>query len=490
VHSRYRRMLADAPAGGQRVMIELVVRRFFCGNPGCPAKTFAEQVAGLTTRHARRTPLLRGMLEAIALELAGRAGQRLAEVLGLPASRSTLLRLIGALPDPECGAAPAVTGVDDFAFRRGCVYGTILVNAATGDVVDLLPDRQTDTFAQWLKDHPGAEVICRDRAGAYAEGASTGAPDAIQVADRWHLWHNLAGYVEKAAARHSTCLKDPAPEPTPEPVGELAPRAADTAQTGLAAVPGQPGLATRTADRHAAVHALLGQGKNLAQICRELGLSRGTVRRFARAADPGELTGPRASRPSQLDKHRDYLHQRFGEDCTNATVLFTELRNRGYRGSYGTVKRYVRPFRTLGTAPPPAPKPPTTREVSRLILTDPANLDEQDKAVLTKIRDRCPDLNTIATSVTEFAKMITQLDGDHLDDWITTAQATGSPDLASFTNGLLSDYDAVRNGLTLTWNSGTVEGNVNRVKMIKRQMYGRAGFTLLRKRVLLTGKPP
>jgi transposase len=483
-------MLADAPAGGQRTMIELAARRFFCGNPGCQAKTFAEQVAGLTTRHARRTPLQRGMLEAIAVELAGRAGQRLAEVLGLPASRSTLLRLIGALPDPVCGAAPAVTGVDDFAFRRGCVYGTILVNAATGDVVDLLPDRQTDTFAQWLKDHPGAEVICRDRAGAYAEGASTGAPDAIQVADRWHLWHNLAGYVEKAAARHSTCLKDPAPEPTPEPVDELALPAADTAQTVTAAGPGQRTLATRTAERHAAVHALLDQGKTIAQICRELGLARGTVRRFARAAGPGELTRPRASRPSQLDSHREYLHQRFREGCTNAAMLVTELRDHGYRGSYGTVKRYVRPFRTLGTTPPPAPKPPTTREVSRLILTDPGNLDEDDKTLLAQIRGRCPGLDAIATSVTEFAKMITQLNGDRLDDWIAAAQASGSPDLGSFAKGLLSDYDAVRNGLTLAWNSGVVEGNVNRVKMIKRQMYGRAGFTLLRKRVILTGKPP
>jgi transposase len=482
-------MLADAPAGGQRVMIGLAARRFFCGNPGCPAKTFAEQVAGLTARHARRTPLQRGMLEAIAVELAGRAGQRLAEALGLPASRSTLLRLIGALPDPVCGTAPAVTGVDDFAFRRGCVYGTILVNAETGEVVDLLPDRETGTFAQWLKDHPGAEVICRDRAGAYAEAARTGAPDAIQVADRWHLWHNLAGYVEKAAARHSKCLKDPTPEPPPEPAGQQEVPAADTVQTTTAGL-GKRTLATRTAERHAAVHALLGQGKNIAQICRELGLARGTVRRFARAAGPGELTGPREGRPSQLDSHRDYLHQQFSAGCTNAAVLHAELRERGYRGSYGTVKRYVRPFRTLATTPPPAPKPPTTREVSRLILTDPANLDEDGKTLLGTIRGRCPGLDTIAASVTEFAKMITQLNGDQLDGWIATAQASGSPDLGSFTKGLLSDYDAVRNGLTLPWNSGVVEGNVNRVKMIKRQMYGRAGFTLLRKRVILTGKPP
>jgi transposase len=485
VHSAYGRRLADAPAGGHRVLIRLAVRRFFCGNPECPKKTFAEQIDGLTSRRARRTPPLARALTAIALALAGRAGSRLAVLLGLLASRSSLLRLIMALPDPQPGPVP-VLGVDDFAFRRGRDYGTVLVNAETGEPVDLLRDREADTFAGWLKDHPGTEVICRDRAGAYADGARTGAPDAVQVADRWHLYHNLCGHVEKAVARHRDCLKEPEPEHEPpageEPAADLEQAAATAARQRAA----DSVLARRTAERYEQVQALRAQGLGIKPIMRRTGLAKETVRRFYRAQAVEEvLAKTMDGRPSLLDDYKPYLHQRWNQGCTNVRQLHAELRDRGYRGGYGTIRDYVQPFRDLGAAPPAVPAPPKARDVASWILADPDHLDDENKATLAQIRDRCPDLDALASHVTEFAKILTGLHGDRLDDWITAVEADDQPELHSFAHGIKRDHDAVVNGLTMPWSSGVVEGNVNRLKMLKRQMYGRATFGLLRKRVLL-----
>jgi len=485
-HSTYERRLADAPIGGRRVVIQLAVRRFFCGNPGCPATTFAEQVDGLTARRARRTPPLRRMLAGIALALAGRAGARLAPVLDLAAGRSSLLRLVMAVPDPETGTV-TVLGVDDFAFRRGRDYGTVLVDAQTGKPVDLLRDREADTFAGWLKEHPGTEVICRDRAGAYADGGRRGAPDAVQVADRWHLYHNLAGHAEKAVARHRGCLDEPAPEPAPgEPAGEPAPDLQQAAAAAAAQRAEESALAVRTRERYEQVQVLRAQGKGIKPIMRETGLAKETVRRFYRAASADQLLAKiRGGRPSLLDEHKPYLHQRWNEGCTNVRQLHAELRDRGYTGGYGTIRLYVQPFRETGAAPPAVPGPPKARDLASWILKDPGNLDEDEQAGLARARERCPHLDALAGHVTEFAKILTGLHGDRLDDWIAAVEADDQPDLHSFTRGLKQDHDAVLNGLTLTWSSGVVEGNVNRIKMIKRQMYGRASFPLLRKRVLL-----
>jgi len=487
VHSRYRRRLADAPVGGHPVALWLGVRRFFCGNADCKAVTFAEQFEGLTSPRSRRTPPLARMLAAIALAMAGRAGTRLAADLDLPASRTGMLRLVMALPDPEAGTV-TILGIDDFAFRRGRDYGTILIDVETGRPVDLLRDREADTVADWLKEHPGIKVICRDRARAYADGARQGAPAADQVADRWHIYRNLCEHVGKAAARHRSCLEEPAGNPE-RPAAPEAPEVPDLRQAATGAVArraGEPALAVRTRQRYDLVQSLKAQGKGIKPIKRETGLARETVRRFYYAESVDELLATvKDARPSILGEHKPYLHQRWNEGCTSARQLHAELKERGYPGSYWTVRDYVLPFRETGAAPPAVPGPPKARDLTRWITADPDNLDDEDKAKLAAARERCPHLDALAGHVTEFAKILTGRHGGRLDGWITTVEADDQPDLHSFARGIKRDYDAVLNGLTMTWSSGIVEGNVNRLKMLKRQTYGRAAFPLLRKRALL-----
>jgi len=489
VHSRYARRLADGAAGGRPVVICLTVRRLVCGNSGCAAVTFAEQVEGLSGRYLRRSlPLLR-LLAGIGLELAGRAGSRLAGLLGIRVHPVTLLRLVAALPEPGIGAAPEILGVDDFALRKSRVYGTVLVDLGTGAAIELLPDREAATLEAWLNAHPGAAVICRDRAGAYAEGARDGAPDAVQVADRWHLWHNLGEYVEKAVAAHRGCLtgSDGAPPQRSGAPASPGPASPPAEPEGLRDVCGRERrLVARTRDRHAAVHGLLAAGHSQREAAALLGLSCDTVNRFAAAASPGELLVKATSRETKLDRYKPYLRQRWNEGITTAAVLHAELQAKGWNGSVQAVARYVRPFRAMTAAPPPGPVIPSTRKITRWLLTHPDKLDDDQRARLAGIQDRCPHLRALAAHVRSFAEMMTRRTGDQqLDCWLAAVEADDQPELHSFANGIRKDQPAVTAGLTLPYSSGAVEGNVTRIKMIKRQMYGRASFALLRKRVIL-----
>ena len=244
-------------------------------------------------------------------------------------------------------------------------------------------------------------------------------------------------------------------------------------------------VAQRTRERYEAVQALLAQGKGIKPIMRELGLAKATVHRFARAASIEELLAAARDRRSILDKFKPYLHQRWNAGCTNAVQLHAEIRAAGYRGSYATVRGYLEPFRAVGAAPPAAPAPPKVRHVAGWLLRDPATLSNDEQASLRGVQDRCPHLDALAGHITEFAKILTGRHGDRLDAWIAAVEADDQPDLHAYAAGLKRDHAAVLNGLTLPHSSGPVEGNVNRIKMIKRQMYGRASLSLLRKRVIL-----
>jgi transposase len=504
VHGGYARVVADGAAGGRPVLIALPVRRFRCPDPSCPKAAFAEQAGGVSERYRRRSVPLPGMLAGFGLELAGRAAARLAGTLGVPVRSSTVLRLVMALPDPPVTAAPEVTGVDDFALRKGRVYGTVIADAESGEVVDLLPDREAATPEAWLKAYPGAEVICRDRAGAYADGAAAGAPGAIQVADRWHLWHNLGEYVEKAVVAHRGCLTGPPDEPAAGGQDALLsqfpgadPATAPPVPDGLRDACGRERvLVSRTLDRHAAVHDLLQAGRSRREAAEIPGLSRNTVNRFAREPGPAGLLVKATGRESKLDPFKPWINRRRNEGRTSAAALHAEMTaTQGWTGSVQAAERYVRQFRTAGgrtragRAPrpaPAAPPAPKTRQITRWLLTRPGTLDADDQARLAAVTASCPHPGALAGHIRTFAEMMTRRQGLlALEDWLTAAEADDQPQLHSFVNGIRRDQQAVTAGLALPWSSAAMEGNVNKIKMLKRQMYGRAGFPLLRKRVIL-----
>jgi transposase len=472
VRGRYWRRLRDTAAGGRRVLIWLLVRLLRCGNAQCPRGSFAEQPAGLAVPYARTTPLLAGQLAAVAVALGGRAGSALAAVLAVEVSRDTLIRVLMALPDPAA-ALTRVLGVDDFSLRRGRTYATVLVDMEAGVPVDVLPDREAATLAAWLREHPGVRVICRDRGTAYAQAARDAAPGVPQVADRWHIWHNLCEHAGKAVARHQDCLPGaaracPGRQPEPEPGGPG---------------PGVPAdLESVITGRHQAVRRLRAAGATQAEAAAGLGLSLQLTGRYWRAASAAALLKARGA--SVLDPWKPYLRRRWDAGITTIAVLHREITALGYAGSEPTTYAWLALLKLA--APPKPPAPPTARQAAGWILTDPARLDPADAAALAAIRARCPELDALTRHVTEFAKILTGRHGSRLDAWMAAVDADDQPELHSFTTGIRQDYTAVRNGLTLPWNSGLVEGLNTRTKLLKRQMYGRAAFPLLRKRILLT----
>ena len=500
VHSRYTRHLAEQPVFGRRVRLRMTVRRFFCDDPGCPRRIFVERLDGFAARLARTTTPLAQAHLVLGLALGGEAGARLAERTGMPTSADTLLRRVkraGARSSP----CPRLVGIDDWAWCKGQRYGTLVVDLDTGHVIDLLPDRDAATVKAWLEAHPGIELIRRDRASAYSRAATEAAPGAQQVADRWHLLKNVREAIERVLERHLPIIAEACRPADSDPGGVDASPGVECVTAGDAAPEGtsiaspqdERALAKRgrRVERFEQIHELRRRGISIRQIARDLGMTRKAVRRDLRHERCPDDRFRRARR-SRMDAQRDWIDARVAEGRIKASELHRDLAARGVRLSYAAVRRYlterlgragkVRP-RVNAAKPKPA-RPPSPRQLSFDWIRCPEKRTVEARARLESIRAASPDLTIALDLADAFAALIRKRSTGTLAEWLALAEVSPCPEMRHFAEGIRRDESAVNAAMTLSWSNGPVEGHVNRLKAIKRQMYGRAGFTLLKARVV------
>jgi transposase len=505
VHSHYQRTLRDLPCQGQPVTLCVQARRFRCLNPACARQTFAEPLADAARPFAQRTERLGELQCHLGLALGGAAGTRLAARLTMPVSADTLLRLVkGADRRADRPPVPRVLAVDDWSWRRGRRYGTILVDLERNAVVDLLPDRQTDSLAEWLRQHPGIEVVARDRAGAYADGIRQGAPNAVQVCDRWHLLRNLGDAVQAVVGRHHADIRRVSrhiAEETAALAASMPMAAPDPVTPAAAERRSQASYARRQARYEEAVR-LKAMGMPLKRIAATIGVERKTVRRWLRAGGIPSWRQPRRS--GILGRYADYLNRRWSEGCRNAAQLWREIVALGFTGRPGTVRRWAKmakvpmataigmpseggQWRKSGSqrnseseAPAEANQPPTTRQITRLLMTDD-ELSEADRGLVSRLLMQVPGLADCIAAAKRLNQVLRRKSRESLDEVLNSAAGTA---LKEFAINLRRDLSAVQAALDLPWTTSPAEGQINRLKMLKRTMYGRAGFDLLRARVL------
>lgn len=494
IHSHYHRTLADLPCTDLRVTLTLQVRRFFCANPECSQRIFTERLPGLVVPWARRTSRLADTQTQIGLLAGGSVGERLALTLRIPAGDDVLVRLIRRTELPST-PTPRVLGVDDWAIRKGHTYGTVLVDLETQQVVDLLPDRESKTLASWLRDHPGVEIISRDRAGAYAEGATEGAPQAQQVADRWHLLKNLGEALRKVLESHAHALKrlavtDPQPEISLNGASLFVPPAPPSQPAE------DPQCRAQRYARYDEVRRLHRQGMSQKAIAALMGLDRKTVQKYLAAETFPERQA--RVRFSILDPYKAYLLERWQQGNCNVRQLFRENQQQGYPGSLGVISQFMAELRRQNGLPPytrmfasdgqplniPS-NPLTPRKATWLVLSRPETHQMDDLQLINRLRTVHSDIELAIDLAQSFARLVRQHLGEPFDRWLERARTSSLSSFRSFAASIQRDYAAVRAAITLLWSNGQVEGQVNRLKFLKRQMYGRAKFDLLRIRVLL-----
>jgi transposase len=491
IHSRYCRTLRDLPCQGAILRICLQTRRFYCRVRDCPRRIFTQRLPAVTLPYGRQTCRYHEALLAIGYALGGEAGRRLAMQLGIDSSADTILRVISRSASPESAAGVKVLGVDDWAWRRGHRYGTVLVDLERRQPIDLLPDRESGTLARWLQAHPTVRIISRDRAGAYADGARQGAPDAVQVADRFHLFCNLSQALQRVLERLGSVLRR---IELPEPASAASEaRGTDNAEGAPRLVPEAPlnqkeqtrlHVREKRKELFKAVRAAYARGVNKRAIARQFCIDSRTVRRYLRAQEFPERAPRR--RHSELDSFREYLEKRWADGCHNASQLCRELRKQGYGGQRSRVKEYVQPWRTKSLQARSKPRRtfPNVRLVAFWLTKPPMQRSSDEQRWVDAVTAGHPHVAAAEHLAQQFRQVFKDRNSDALNAWLARSIASGVPELKRFVAGIHRDYEAVAAAVEQSWSNGPVEGQVHRLKLLKRQMYGRGGFQLLRRRVL------
>lgn len=507
VHSHYERTLADLPCVQFRLKLILQVCKFFCPNTECRRRIFTERLPEVAVPWARKTMRFVQRLQALGLALGGAAGARLGDRLGYAICGSTLLNHLKKLSLPDF-KTPKVLGVDDFAFRKGHNYGTILVDLETHQPIALLADRKAETLVEWLQAHPGIEVLSRDRSKAYKSAMDKAAPDAVQVADRFHLVKNLSETIatvlgdygpelraaDKSQRQALVASNDEAivlitPKPAPNPEAEL-PQSAQAIQQ-------------HRIEQQKTIKALSAQRWPQAAIAQKVGVSTRTVQRFLASPDffPKK---PRQAAMGQsiLAPYKQQILDWWNAEVRQTTVLMALLRSLGYQGSARTLQRYIARLRSAQGLPPinfrvmpslpkvvdPQTPPLTPRRAAYLAVLKPENRESDDVVLLEKLRHQHPNIEQLFELADEFLQLLRERTASTFDTWMMAALTCSIKPFQSFAKGLLDDYAAVKAALATTVSNGPVEGLNNKLKMLKRQMYGRAGLDLLTKRFILVGE--
>jgi transposase len=432
----------------------------------CRRCIFAERFGDdVLPSRSRRTARLDYIVHHLGLALGGRPAASFAKRLMLPVSNDTLLRVVRRRTCPQTDPL-FVVGIDDWAFRKSHRYGTIVCDLERRRIVALLPDREVETVRAWLSNHPEARVLSRDRGGGYGEAAAKALPNAIQVADRWHLMENSSSAFLEAVRRSMRLIRTAIGATTINP--ELLTSAERLQYDGY----------LRRKDISAAIMALVREAVPLKEIVRRTGHSRKLVRQVSR----GESTDVFRTRQSTLAAHLPFLDAQWTGGCHNGAELWRRLRGRGFQGSMRVVSEWkTRRRRAEKVTDQQLQKVPSARTISRLMTTARDNLSKSDTVTVAAIEGCVPKLVEARRLVETFQAMLRQKLVAHLDPWIASASVSL---IGSFANGIIKDKDAVRAAITEPWSNGQTEGQITKLKLVKRQMYGRAKLDLLQARLI------